>query len=114
MVSTDRNMFRKICAHLIDNAIKFTSSGTVTVGYEVLPNELIFRVSDTGTGISPEAMKTIFECFGQENPSLTRGHEGSGLGLSIVSGFLNLLGGHISFTSEKGKGSEFTCKIPIS
>lgn len=114
IVRSDRSMIKKIFTHLIDNAIKFTSSGSVTVHYEVLPDELIFRVTDTGSGISPGAAETIFDCFIQENASITRGHEGSGLGLSIVNGFLNLLGGSISFTSEKGVGSEFYCKIPLA
>jgi len=75
---------------------------------------LDFHIKDTGIGISKEAQEKIFDVYTQESTSTTRGYEGSGLGLSIVNGFLKILGGTIRLNSEKGKGTEFFISIPIN
>jgi CheY-like chemotaxis protein len=111
-VNTDGELLAKVCSHLIDNAIKFTSRGSVRVFCSLDKDSLVFRVSDTGVGIDPEARERIFEPFMQENISTNRGYEGSGLGLTIVAGLLKVLGGHLTLESEKGKGSVFTARIP--
>lgn len=112
VIKTDREIFRKILSHLLDNAIKFTPKGVITMGYTKKPPFFEFYVRDTGIGISQEAQEKIFEVFMQENASTTRGHEGSGLGLSIISGFLDLLGGKINMKSVKGEGSVFYFTLP--
>jgi CheY-like chemotaxis protein len=71
-----------------------------------------FYIKDTGNGIEEDAHQRIFESFMQENVATTRGHEGSGLGLSIVSGFLKLLGGSIRLESVKDVGSTFYFTLP--
>ena len=112
-IETDPEFFKKIITHLLDNAIKFTSTGFVKFGWEIKGNNFGMFVRDSGKGIADEAKSSIFNVFEQENLSLTRSHEGSGLGLSIIKGLLSLLGGQISFESEKGVGSVFYVTIPL-
>lgn len=111
-IITDGDLLSKILYQLIDNAVKFTLEGTITVGYTTTNNSLEFFVKDTGIGISDEKKDHIFETFIQEDIATTRRYEGSGLGLSIVKGFLALLEGKIWLDSEKSKGSVFSFSIP--
>lgn len=111
-LDSDFELLLKALSHLVDNAIKFTSHGTVSVGFSVKENEFEFFVTDTGTGISKDVQSAIFDLFVQEDTSDTRGHEGSGLGLSITKGMVELLGGSIRMESTKGKGSSFFFTIP--
>jgi len=113
MVETDREMFKRVLYHLMDNALKFTYQGQITVGYELKPDIIEFYIKDTGIGVEESAKEKIFEIFMQEDVSLTREHEGSGLGLSIVKGLLALLGGTIRMESVKGKGSVFFFALPL-
>ena len=110
---TDPELLRKIISCLLDNAIKFTSLGSITFGYSVKPGTIDFFVNDTGIGIAPEFHERIFEPFTQEFISDTRGYEGSGLGLSIIKGFLNLLGSDIRLESVKGQGASFFFALPM-
>lgn len=111
-ILTDENLLTKIFSHLIDNAIKFTKEGSITIGYEKKLSLHQFSVSDTGKGISKDAMAVIFDIFMQADLSTSRGHEGSGLGLSIAQGFVKLLGGNIWVESDGHKGSSFFFTIP--
>lgn len=113
MIVSDKDLLEKILTQLIDNAIKFTNRGSVTVGCRFNENELLFFVRDTGVGIHEQSRQQIFEYFMQENPASNRGYEGSGLGLTIARGFIGLLGGRIWMESEKGKGSTFYFSIPL-
>jgi PAS domain S-box-containing protein len=112
MLNSDTEVIRKAVTHLLDNAVKFTHRGEVRFGYSIKPGALEFFVSDTGIGISQEIQPHIFEHFMQEESSITRDYEGSGLGLSIVNGLVTLLGGKLRLESEKGKGSVFFFAIP--
>jgi len=112
-IQTDPELFIKIISHLLDNAVKFTQQGSITLGYSVGSDKLEFFVVDTGVGISDEKKDVIFETFTQENSAMTRGYEGSGLGLSIITGILKLLGGEIRVESAKGEGSSFFFTIPL-
>ncbi|MCK9423113.1 MAG: PAS domain S-box protein [Bacteroidales bacterium] len=109
---SDSGLLIKIMSHLLDNAVKFTHQGVITFGYTIRSGVLEFFVQDTGSGISKEAEKWIFENFNQEELSDTRGPEGSGLGLSIARGLVQLLGGQIRLKSEKGVGSTFFFDLP--
>lgn len=109
---TDVNLLKKILNHLIDNAIKFTSQGSITVGFQVKDRFVHLFVRDTGTGISEENKKNIFDSFMQEDLSNTRGFEGSGLGLTIAKGMVELLGGKIWLDTEKGNGTTFYFSVP--
>jgi len=111
VIHSDQGMLLKILGHLLDNAIKFTSKGAVTLGVSNTNDICTFFVSDTGTGISKEAYSMIFKSFVQEDSSNTRAYEGSGLGLSIVNGLVTLLGGSVVVASEKGIGSTFSFTV---
>ncbi|MEI6173913.1 MAG: PAS domain-containing protein [Bacteroidota bacterium] len=110
---TDLELLRKVISCLLDNAIKFTNLGSITFGYAVKSGTIDFFVIDTGIGIAPEFHERIFEPFTQEIISDTRGHEGSGLGLSIIKGFLKLLGSDIRLESVKGQGASFFFSLPM-
>ena len=112
-LTTDLEIFHKIVGHLIDNAIKFTKKGSITFGYKSDETNIEFFVKDTGVGIAKEAQEVIFESFMQESISNTRGFEGSGLGLSIIKGFLAQLGGKFRLESVKNEGTTFYFTIPI-
>jgi len=112
-VETDQEMFKRVLYHLMDNALKFTYQGQITVGYELKTKFIEFYIKDTGIGVEENAKEKIFEIFMQEDVSLTREHEGSGLGLSIVKGLLALLGGTIHMETVKGKGSVFFFTLPL-
>lgn len=111
-IHTDGDVLRKILFQLVDNAVKFTENGSITIGAERKNGDYLFRVSDTGIGISDEYKNQIYDLFIQIDNSITRQYEGSGIGLSIAKGFVNLLGGNIWAESEKGKGSTFYFTIP--
>jgi signal transduction histidine kinase len=112
---TDAEKLKRILQNLIDNAIKFTEKGLVTVAAELQPgrDRIDFTVSDTGEGIAPDKVAEIFEIFRQLDSSVTRSHGGIGLGLYIVKQLTELLGGSISVQSEPGKGSAFTISLPL-
>jgi PAS domain S-box-containing protein len=109
---SDEELLQKILSHILDNAVKFTYQGGITFGYTLHPGSCEFYVKDTGIGIGYESRSLVFESFIQEELSSTRGHEGSGLGLSIAQGLVQLLGGKMHVESEKGHGSTFFFTIP--
>ncbi|NWJ50849.1 MAG: HAMP domain-containing histidine kinase [Bacteroidetes bacterium] len=112
-IYTDLALLRKIMSHLLDNAIKFTKEGFISIGFSVKPSKIEFFIKDTGIGIEKEAQERIFEYFMQENVSTTRDFEGNELGLSITKGFLKILGGDIHLESIKDKGTTFFFSLPI-
>ena len=113
LLSSDPELIRKIIFNLVDNAIKFSQEGTIELGYQVNPGFVQFYVRDEGTGISEDKHVQIFEFFMQEDQSSTRKFEGSGLGLSIAWGIVELLGGRMWVESVKGAGSTFWFTIPV-
>lgn len=114
ILHSDKELIYKILFKLLDNAIKFTTRGSITCGYKVEDNYIEFFIKDTGIGIAKEKMDLIFKMFSQEESSMTRGYEGSGLGLAISKGLIDLLHGVIQVSSIKGVGSIFSFKIPNS
>jgi signal transduction histidine kinase len=115
LLSTDDEKLRAILQNLINNALKFTETGGITVSarYVVEGQTMEFKVSDTGAGIAQDKLPLIFDMFKQLDSSATRKHEGVGLGLYIVKKFVDLLGGQIWVRSELGKGSTFTVSLPL-
>jgi signal transduction histidine kinase len=113
MIHTDRVKLRQILANLLSNALKFTDTGRIEFGYQLQHDQsLLFYVFDTGIGVSPDKQKRIFERFVQADDSLSRHFGGSGLGLSICKGFVDLLGGKIWVDSSLGKGAKFYFTLP--
>jgi signal transduction histidine kinase len=114
IIETDGPKLKQILQNIINNAIKFTERGTVTISarYSLNDKKVQFSVADTGIGIAPEEAPHIFERFHQADSSQTRAFGGLGLGLYVVKEFTALLGGQISVESEPGKGSTFTLTIP--
>ncbi len=107
----------QILLNLVNNAIKFTNHGYITVNCNVKKKDvkkylLEFEVRDTGIGIPKDKLKTIFESFSQADASVTRKYGGTGLGLTIVKQLVELQNGSIQVTSNEGFGSTFTFTIP--
>jgi CheY-like chemotaxis protein len=112
IINTDSEKVYAILTNLVKNAIKFTTTGSIEVGYEKKGRFLEFYVKDTGEGISPDQISVIFDRFRQGSESLSRNYEGSGLGLSISKSYTEMLGGKMWVESEEGKGSNFLFTIP--
>jgi signal transduction histidine kinase len=115
IINADKEKLLRILQNLVDNAIKFTSEGEVSILARSNPqNDVVeFAVADTGVGIAKEERATIFEMFRQVDNSGTRNFEGLGLGLFIAKRFAQLMGGDIVVVSESGRGSTFTVTLPI-
>ncbi len=112
----DPNRLRQVLTNLVGNAIKFTSEGQVTVGWEcVADTHPLYRfwVSDTGIGIPPEKQHSVFEAFTQADSSTTRTYGGTGLGLTISTTLVRLMGGEISLKSALNQGSTFEFTVPL-
>ncbi len=118
IIITDPVRLRQCLVNLVNNAIKFTESGSIKLSVQSVVKEqkpfMEFQVADTGIGIHPEKLETIFNAFTQGDGSTTRKYGGTGLGLTITKQIANLIGGDISVTSQEGKGSTFTLSVPIS
>ena len=113
-LESDRIKLQEIVRNLVDNAIKFTEEGVVSVTGQAGETSgwLRIEVADTGAGMPPEDLEYIFDAFHQVGASSTRGTGGVGLGLSIVKQLVEALGGRVSVTSRVGQGSTFTIDIP--
>jgi len=108
----DPTRLQQILINLIGNSIKFTEVGHVLIKVEEESNFHLFSVNDTGIGMPKDGLKNIFNCFKQENETITRKFGGTGLGLTICQKLVTLMGGEIWVESQKGKGSTFFFKIP--
>ena len=109
-IISDKNRVQQIIINFVSNAQKFTSSGNITIGYQLYENEIEFHVTDTGVGILPEKQKEIFQRFVKLNNFV----HGTGLGLSISKSIVEQLGGRIGVDSEVGKGSRFWFTLPVN
>ena len=114
IVYSDELKLHQIFVNLINNAIKFTKSGKIDFGCKVDGDFVKFYVKDTGIGIPKDLYDKIFDRFVQVEKSLSRDHEGAGLGLAISRGFVELLGGKIWVESEIGKSTTFFFDLPYT
>ncbi len=112
-ILADPHLLRRVLAHLLDNAVKFTERGHVSLVVDVLDSRIRFMVSDTGPGITPEAESAIFESAFAPDNAVTRRHGGIGVGLTICRRLVAAMGGRMSHESEPGRGSEFHFVIPL-
>ncbi len=114
----DPNRLQQILINLISNALKFTEKGSVTIRVQndpdrAAPGIIRFSVTDTGIGIPPERLDTIFESFTQAHASITRKYGGTGLGLTISKQLVERMNGRIWVESTEGQGSTFHCCIQL-
>ncbi|WP_421920177.1 cache domain-containing protein [Marinifilum sp.] len=112
VIYTDPLRLKQIITNLIENALKFTETGSIHVSYHLNESNLIFTVEDTGIGISPEKQKIIFSRFRQADDSHARRYGGTGLGLSISKKLAELLSGDMWVESTEDVGSSFFVSIP--
>jgi signal transduction histidine kinase len=123
----DKHLVERICVHLVDNAVKFTESGTVTIGVrrgagpdrngdDGRPRERdpapTLWVKDTGVGIAPDFLPRATEEFTQASTGNDRTHDGNGLGLTVVERFVHRMGGTLDIESEPGHGTLVTVRLP--
>ena len=110
---------RQVAVNLLGNAIKFTSAGYVELQVTVFSSAekdltLLFEVKDTGIGIAPDKLQSVFEAFTQADGSITRQYGGTGLGLTICTRLVELMGGRIWAESVLGEGSKFCFTLPCT
>jgi signal transduction histidine kinase len=114
LITADRYSATQIFVNLVDNAIKYTNSGSVNITVNKNGEYISTDVVDTGIGISEEYLKDLFKPFSQEEAGYTRRFEGNGLGLALVQKYCELNGAHVSAQSKKGLGSKFNVLFPCS
>ena len=108
---SDAFRIKQIVNNLVGNAIKYTDKGEVRVGVSIANRQLSISVKDTGCGMTPDELQTVFNAFTRLPGA--QGKEGVGLGLTITREIVTLLGGEINVQSTKGKGSTFTVSLPV-
>jgi signal transduction histidine kinase len=126
-IQGDRRRVEQILLNLLNNAIKFTDKGSVSLSVQAVSaymnrksmpekgtlSAIKFTVTDTGIGIVPEELQKLFQPFHQVDTGLARKNEGTGLGLAISRRLAELMGGEVMAASEPGKGSVFTFILPV-
>ncbi len=117
-VQIDGQRLKQVLLNLVGNAVKFTERGSITLRLRALPAppehaHVRFEVSDTGIGIAPEALDTLFEPFFQVDGTRRRMHGGTGLGLAISQRIIEAMGGEITVESRPGRGSRFSFELTM-
>jgi signal transduction histidine kinase len=112
-IITDKEKLIEVLINLINNSVKYTPAGKITVSVWRDADMLHFSVKDTGIGISKADQKKLFQRFYQVDSSFTRKASGAGLGLAICREFIELMGGNIWVKSQKDMGSEFHFTLPV-
>jgi signal transduction histidine kinase len=113
-IYSDPTRFRQILMNLLSNSAKFTRNGWVRVRTWSEGEHLMVMVQDSGIGMTQEQQAKVFEEFEQADESTTRKFGGTGLGLTLVKKFTDLLGGELSLQSTPGRGTTFTLRLPRS
>ncbi len=115
-IHSDQTKVRQCLLNLLSNACKFTEKGTIRLEIGTVTvddTEFVeFRVADSGIGMTPEQLERLFQAFSQASASTSTKYGGTGLGLALSQKFSHMLGGDLTVTSEHGKGSVFTLRIP--
>ncbi|MGI0486968.1 response regulator [Pantanalinema rosaneae CENA516] len=108
----DLSKLSQILLNLLDNAVKFTEQGMITLTVR-REDQIVFTIADTGIGIEPEHLPYLFQSFYQVDDSATRKYGGTGLGLALSQRFCQMMGGTIAVESQLGQGSTFTVRLPV-
>jgi signal transduction histidine kinase len=113
-IRADQTKVRQTLFNLLSNASKFTEKGTIRLeaNRTSAPEQIVFRVTDTGIGMTPEQLGRLFQAFSQADASTSKKYGGTGLGLAISKNFCQMMGGDLTVKSELGKGSTFTVSLP--
>jgi signal transduction histidine kinase len=111
-IRSDAVKLRQTLLNLLSNAAKFTKDGRIELRTHSDAQWLEFAVTDSGIGLTPEQIGSLFQVFNQADNSTTRKYGGTGLGLAISRRFCRMLGGDIKVTSSPGTGSTFTVRLP--
>jgi CheY-like chemotaxis protein len=114
LVESDSHRLRQIVTNLVTNAIKYTDAGSIDVRFERSLARLDVSVVDTGPGIAREQLPLIFKEFTQLDSSTTRRFDGAGMGLAVVRGLVELMGGVVNVSSDFGHGAAFRVSLPAS
>ncbi len=112
-IQSDRHRLNQVMNHLISNAIKFTDEGEIELGYKIIGDELDVYIRDTGIGIQQNKLDKIFDRFTKVSSDKNRLYGGTGIGLTISKGLMELMGGKIEVESKIGKGSTFWLKMKL-
>lgn len=112
---TDQTKLRQILFNLLSNACKFTERGAIALNVEIEPamDVMVLSVHDSGIGMTDEQLDRLFQPFTQADASTTRKYGGTGLGLTISKHFAQMMGGDIAVSSQAGRGSTFTVRLPL-
>ncbi|PRY99789.1 signal transduction histidine kinase [Marinilabilia salmonicolor] len=115
VIVLDKEATYKVLNHLLDNAVKFTASGTIRFGYEIKEKQILFHVEDTGIGIPEGKEKEIFDLFRQGDLRLSRQFGGTGLGLAIAKRYVSAMNGQIwcSNNQDSARGATFKFSLPL-
>ncbi len=108
----DYELLKRVLNHLIDNAMKFTNDGGITVEVALESDDVAIAVQDTGPGIGEKFQQRIFDAFSQESEGNTRSHQGSGLGLTVSKRIVECMGGTLRIDSSKGSGTRVLILLP--
>jgi signal transduction histidine kinase len=114
VVALDRRMLHSILYNLVSNGCKYTSNGTITIAARRLGDRLELVVSDTGIGMTPRQIEEAFRPFSQADETTTRRYDGAGLGLAVVRGFVEAMGGSVHIESTPGRGARVQLELPLS
>lgn len=114
IIITDKSKLTKILNNLIDNGIKFTNTGSITIFSYIVEDSIEISIKDTGIGIKQKDQDIIFKSFSQSEKEISKNFGGLGLGLAIAKQYTDLIGGKISFVSKENEGSAFLLKIPYT
>jgi signal transduction histidine kinase len=113
LVHVDRDLWEKVVLNLLSNAFKYTFHGRIELRVRRDGERAVLEVTDTGTGIAPEQLSRVFDRFHRVPGARGRTHEGSGIGLALVQELVKMHGGEVTATSELGRGTTFTVRLPF-
>ena len=113
-ILSDPERLKQVLTNLLSNALKFTHKGKIEFGYNLSNEKVLIQVSDTGIGIEGKDLSTIFQRFQRTDQTNEEKYDGTGLGLTITKGIVDILKGSINVESQHGKGSLFTIEIPYN